>query len=110
MSIRPHRADDWGGGVVEPAAWILGGDLSLFKTLLRVRQAEFEAQTGVHNPVLQSLVSQRGIRLGICAMASAVSGQGHIDTPAMVMVRALAMVPSSSRSDRLSDCESEPLL
>ena len=32
---------------------------SLFKTLLRVRQAEFEAQTGVHNPVLQSLVSQR---------------------------------------------------
>ena len=59
MSIGPHRADDWGGGVVEPAVWILGGDLSLFKTLLRVRQAEFEAQTGVHNPVLQSLVSQR---------------------------------------------------
>ena len=59
MSIGPHRADDWGGGAVEPAAWILGGDLSLFKTLLRVRQAEFEAQTGVHNPVLQSLVSQR---------------------------------------------------
>ena len=60
--------------------WILGGDLSLFKTLLRVRQAEFEAQTGVHNLVLQSLVSQRGIRLGICAMASAVGGQDHIDT------------------------------
>ena len=86
------------GGVVEPAAWILGGDLSLFKTLLRVRQAEFEAQTGVHIPVLQSLVSQRGTRLGICAMASAVSGQGHIGTPAIVMVRALAMVLSSLRS------------
>ena len=62
----------------------------LFKTLLRVRQAEFEAQEGVNNPdAWDTGAAEPGaaidldrqldvIRLGICSMASALGGQDHV--------------------------------